>query len=71
MPAKTTKNFRSTKMYEGARPPVKGGVETPPPGKLLPNRKSGKGGVGQGRGFGSGHEGKLRKGPHPGAPKNG
>jgi hypothetical protein len=71
MPAKTTDNFRGTKMYEGARPPVKGGVEVPPPGMALPKRKSGKGGVGIGQGFGSGHEGKLRRGPHPHAPRNG
>jgi hypothetical protein len=72
MPAKTTKNFRGTKMYEGARPPVRGGVEVPPPGMALPKRKSGAAGVGPGYGFGSGHAGHRRKGgPHPNAPKNG
>jgi hypothetical protein len=67
------KAWSQTKMYEGAKPPVKKGVVGPEPSPT-PRYRSKVGGVsgtGMGRGFGSGHEGKLRKGPHPHAPKNG
>jgi hypothetical protein len=38
---------------------------------VVRSRVGGISGTGAGYGFGSGHEGKLRRGPHPNAPKNG
>ncbi len=74
MPAKTKKDFSSTKMYQGARPPVKKGVKgaDPNPTPRYRSKVGGGSGTGMGRGFGSGHAGHRRKGgPHPHAPKNG
>jgi hypothetical protein len=67
------KKWTQTRMYQGSPVPTKKGVRGPDP-TPTPRFRSKVGGVsgtGMGKGFGSGHEGKLRRGPHPHAPKQG